>query len=272
MPWSTLGAWLTTPVVATGLRLAALVAVALFLTRVLRRALARLERRVSEETTPMRALQRTQTLVKVGSSVGIITIWSIVGFYALAALGFDLRPLLAGVGILGVALGFGAQNLVRDVVNGFFIVFEDQYGIGDTIEINAVATGKVEHLTLRLTGVRGVDGTMHYISNGSIEHVANRSKDWSRALVDLRVPYDEDLDRVRAVVERVAREAKEEPELGRRLYAVPQIQGIQAIEGDSVVLRLAAETKPGRQSEVARQIRERIKDAFDSEEIQLKAG
>ena len=102
-----------------------------------------------------------------------MVIWSLALFQALSELGFNLGPLLAGVGIVGLAVGFGAQNLVRDVITGFFILFEDQYGVGDVVQVNGIATGKVEQLTLRVTGLRDLDGTLHYLANGNITHVAN---------------------------------------------------------------------------------------------------
>jgi small-conductance mechanosensitive channel len=187
-------------------------------------------------------------------------------------LGFDLAPLLAGVGIIGLAVGFGAQNLVRDIVTGFFILFEDQYGVGDVIQINEVASGKVEQLTLRLTGLRDLDGTMHYISNGTITHVANRTKDWSRAVIDVRVSYDADQDHTRRVLEEVALEAKEDETLTRSLYSVPEVLGVERLGENEVVWRLLAETKPGRQWDIARQINERVKLRLDEEGIEIPLG
>jgi small conductance mechanosensitive channel len=255
--------------VLAGVRIAGVVLFAFLLTTILRRAVRRLEAKVGEDTTPLRALQRTQTLAKVASSAGIVAIWSVAGIYVIDALGFNLAPLLAGVGIIGLAVGFGAQNLVRDVVTGFFILFEDQYGVGDIIEINQVASGKVEDLTLRVTGMRDLDGTMHYISNGTITHVANRSKDWARAIVDVGVAYKEDSERVRTALEVVAREAKEDEVLGRKLYAEPEILGVEMLGEYEVVWRIIADTKPARQYEVARRLRERIKVAFDDEGIEI---
>lgn len=255
--------------VIAGIQIAGVLIGAFVLTTILRRAVRRLESKVSEETTPLRALQRTQTMAKVASSAGIVVIWSVAGIYVIDALGFNLAPLLAGVGIIGLAVGFGAQNLVRDVVTGFFILFEDQYGVGDIIEINEVASGKVEELTLRVTGMRNLDGTMHYIANGAITHVANRSKDWARAIVDVGVAYKEDPEKVRKALEIVAREAKADEVLGRKLYAEPEILGVEMLGEYEVVWRLIADTKPARQYEVARELRERLKVVFDAEGIEI---
>jgi moderate conductance mechanosensitive channel len=255
--------------VIAGLRVLLVLAAGVILTRLLRRAVTRVESKVAEHTTPVRALQRTQTLTKVVSSSGIVVIWSLAGLYLLQELDFNVGPLLAGAGIVGLAVGFGAQSLVKDVVTGFFILLEDQYGVGDNVLINEVAAGKVETLTLRVTGLRDLDGTLHYIANGDITHVANRSKDWARAVIDVKVAYREDPERVRQVLDRVAGAAKEDPELGRKLYSVPQVLGVEALGDYEVIWRVIAETKPARQWEVARQLRERITVAFDDEGIEI---
>jgi small conductance mechanosensitive channel len=255
---------------ADALRLAGVVLTALVLTWFARRLVRRVEAKVAEKTTPIRALKRTQTLTKVLSSTAIVFIWGVGGIYILQGLGYDLGPLLAGAGIIGLAVGFGAQTLVKDVIAGFFILLEDQYGVGDIVDINnGSASGVVETLTLRLTGLRGVDGTIYYLSNGSISQVANRSKEWARAVLDIGVGYGERPEHVREVLERVAKEAKEDPELGSKLYAVPEVWGIEMLGEYEVVWRMVAESKPARQWDVARMLRERIKIAFDEEGIEI---
>ena len=272
MSWSTVTQWLSenqTAIISTSLKIAGVLLAAILVTRLLRRAVTRVEAKVSEHTTPIRALQRSQTLAKVLSSAGIVVIWSISIFLVLAELGFRLGPLLAGVGIIGLAIGFGSQNLVRDVVSGFFILLEDQYGVGDVVQINQVATGKVEQLTLRITGMRDLDGTMHFIANGEITHVANRTKDWARAVIDVGVGYGEDPAKVREVLERVSEEAKADEDIGRSLYARPQVLGVERLGEYEVIWRMIADTKPARQWEVSRALRERVKVAFDREQIEI---
>ena len=269
MEWSSVTSFLSNAAVISALRVAAVLLGAILLVRFMRRAVVRLQSKVSEDTTPMRSLQRTQTLAKVASSAGMVVIWSFAVIYILSELGFNLAPLLAGVGVIGLAVGFGAQNLVRDVVTGFFILFEDQYGVGDIIEINQTAAGKVEQLTLRVTGMRGLDGTLHYIANGEIKVVSNRSKDWARAIVDVGVAYKEDPDKVRTVLESVATEAKNERELGRNLYDTPEILGVEMLGEYEVVWRMTADTKPGKQWQVARDLRERVKVAFDAAGVEI---
>ena len=269
MSWESMLELLRNDYVVSVLRLLLVVAAAALFSRLLRRAVTRVEGKVAEHTSPVRALQRTQTLTKVVSSTGIVVIWSLGAVYVLKELDFDLGPLLAGAGIIGLAVGFGAQSLVKDVVTGFFILLEDQYGVGDNVAINQIAAGKVEVLTLRVTGLRDLEGTLHFIANGDITHVANRSKDWARAVIDVRVAYREDPERVRAVLDRVARQAKEHRELGRMLYSVPEVLGVEALGDYEVIWRVIAETKPARQWEVARRLREQITVAFDAEGIEI---
>ena len=268
MEWSSIEAFLSHDAVASALRVAGILLGAILCVRTMRRGVTRLQAKVSDQESPLRSLQRTQTLAKVASSAGIVAIWSVAVVYVVGELGFNLAPLLAGAGVIGLAVGFGAQNLVRDVVTGFFILLEDQYGVGDVIEINQTAAGTVEQFTLRLTGMRGIDGTLHFIPNGEIHLVSNRSKDWSRAVVDVGVAYKEDPDKVREVLEGVAREAEMSP-LAVSLNGQPEILGIEMLGEYEVVWRMLAETKPGKQWLVARDLKERVKVAFDEAEIEI---
>jgi small-conductance mechanosensitive channel len=256
-------------IIQTAIQIALVLLIAFALTRLLRRITTKVGNKVSQETTPIRALQRTETLTRVLSSAGIVVIWVMGTFYVLGAIGANLAPLLASVGIIGLAVGFGAQNLVRDVVSGFFILLEDQYGVGDIIEINQVASGKVETLTLRVTGMRALDGTMHFIANGEITHIANRSKDWARAIIDVGVAYKESSDKVRQSLEKVALTSKADDEVGRAMYAEPEILGVEMLGEYEVTWRMVVDTKPGRQWEVGRALRERIKAAFDEDGIEI---
>ena len=269
MEWQTIQDLWDVWIVQTAIQIALVLVVAFVLTRLLRRITTKVGNKVSQETTPIRALQRTETLTRVLSSAGIVVIWVMGTFYILGAIGANLAPLLASVGIIGLAVGFGAQNLVRDVVSGFFILLEDQYGVGDIIEINQVASGKVETLTLRVTGMRALDGTMHYIANGEITHIANRSKDWARAVVDVGVAYKENSEKVRQTLEKVALTSKEDREIGRSMYAEPEILGVEMLGEYEVTWRIVVDTKPGKQWEVGRALREHIKAAFDEDGIEI---
>jgi len=256
-------------IVQTAIQIALVLIIGFVLTRLLRRITTKVGNKVSQDTTPIRALQRTETLTRVLSSAGVVVIWVMGTFYILGAIGANLAPLLASVGIIGLAVGFGAQNLVRDVVSGFFILLEDQFGVGDIIEINEVASGKVEILTLRVTGMRALDGTMHFVANGEITHIANRSKDWARAVVDVGVAYKENSEKVRRTLERVSLTTKEDDQLGRAMYAAPEILGIEVLADSEVTWRVVVDTKPGKQWEVGRALRERIKAAFDEDGIEI---
>ena len=256
-------------IVQTAIQIALVLIIGFVLTRLLRRITTKVGNKVSQDTTPIRALQRTETLTRVLSSAGVVVIWVMGTFYILGAIGANLAPLLASVGIIGLAVGFGAQNLVRDVVSGFFILLEDQFGVGDIIEINEVASGKVEILTLRVTGMRALDGTMHFVANGEITHIANRSKDWARAVVDVGVAYKESSEKVRRTLERVSLTTKEDDQLGRAMYAAPEILGIEVLADSEVTWRVVVDTKPGKQWEVGRALRERIKAAFDEDGIEI---
>lgn len=243
---------------------------AFLLSRALRRLVQRVDNKVSEHTTPIRTLQRTRTLAGILSSSGLVVIWLLAGIYIFEILGGNLAPLLAGIGIVGLAIGFGAQDLVKDVVSGFFILLEDQYGVGDIIEVNQVASGTVETLTLRVTGLRAIDGTMHYMSNGEITHVANRSKDWARAVIDVGVAYREEPSKVREVLEKVADETHADTDgIGRKIYARPEVLGVEMLGEYEVVWRMLVDTKPGKQWEVGRSLREKIKVAFDESGIEI---
>lgn len=270
MSWSDIGELLNNDVAARALRVAGLLIAAVVISHLLRKSVTKVEARVSKDTTPLRHMQRTQTLAKILSSTGIVVIWLITGISLLSLLGYNLAPLLAGIGIIGLAVGFGAQSLVKDIVTGFFILLEDQFGIGDIVELNQIASGKVEQLTLRMTGIRSLDGTMHFISNGEITHVANRSKEWSSALIDVGVAYKEKPERVRAVLEEVAKSVSESPSgIARLLYSEPVVMGVELLGEYEVVWRVKADTRPGKQWEVAREMREQIKVAFDEAGIEI---
>ncbi|MGH2706676.1 MAG: mechanosensitive ion channel family protein, partial [Actinomycetota bacterium] len=175
-------------------------------------------------------------------------------------------------GIAGIALGFGAQSLVRDFLTGFFVLLEDQYRVGDLIEIRLLSDagtvrGKVERLSLRATSLRGSDGTLHQIANGVIQVVSNRSVGWSRAIVDIGVSYREDLNRVRETLLEAANELVADVELGPFITGAPEVLGVEELGESRVTVRMAARTLPGKQTVVARALRQRIKEAFDRQGI-----
>jgi small conductance mechanosensitive channel len=184
----------------------------------------------------------------------------------------NLGPLLAGAGIVGVALGFGAQSLVKDFLSGFFILLENQFGVSDVIAVNVggqIVTGKVEELSLRTTQVRAFDGTLHIVPNGNILLVGNKTKGWARAIVDVGVAYDEDLERVRSVLEELCREIREDEEIGRTFYSGPDVLGVERLGEYDVKFRLAAEVRPSQKGDLERLLRERVKRRLDERGIAI---
>mgnify|MGYP002623382543 FL=1 len=219
-----------------------------------------------------RRRQRAETMGSVLRSIASVLIMGTACLMILARFGMNLTPLLTSVGILGIAFGFGAQELVKDFISGMFMLLEDQYGVGDIIDAG-VATGTVEAITLRITRLRDADGRVWYIRNGTITRVGNESQGWSRALVDVPVPYDADIDEMRRLLKDIADGLWEEPGI-RDLVMVeePQVYAVEQISDSALIFRVTAKTVPGKQSEVARELRVRIKRALDEKGIAFAAA
>jgi small-conductance mechanosensitive channel len=208
-----------------------------------------------------RRKQRVQALGAVLNSVASIVIVFIGGYIVLGDFGIDLAPLLASAGVVGVAIGFGAQSLVKDYLSGIFMLVEDQYGVGDVITVGG-ATGTVENVTLRLTRMRDVNGIVWHVRNGSIDTVGNESQGWARAVIDFPVPFGADLADIRTELERVGDELWTDPEWRPVLLEAPEVWGAQAITSTEVTMRMVAKTAPLRQWEVEREVRVRVKRAL----------
>jgi small conductance mechanosensitive channel len=226
----------------------------------------------ADESTAAISTRRAQRLEALGTildSVLGVAVWSIAAFVILGStFGISLAPLLAGAGILGVALGFGAQDIVKDFLSGFFILVEDQYGIGDIVDVGE-ATGTIESISLRTTRLREVTGTVWHVPNGEIRRVGNMSQEWSRVLLDIEVAYGADIDRVAEVMESVAVEMARESEYRELFLDDPQVWGVEALGSDSVAIRFVIKTKAGEQWPISRELRRRIKLAFDAEGIEI---
>jgi small conductance mechanosensitive channel len=219
----------------------------------------------TEEITP-RSAQRVEALSTVLRSVISFTIWTIAAFMVLGEVGINLGPLLAGAGILGVAIGFGSQSLVKDFLAGIFILVEDQFGVGDTVDLGE-AVGVVEVVSLRTTRLRAVDGTVWHVPNGEIGRVGNKSQHWSRALLDIQVAYTTDLSEAREVIKDVADEVwREQPET---ILEEPELWGVENLGAHGIDIRLVVKTQPSKQWEVSRLIRERLKSEFDARSIEI---
>ncbi|MET0627725.1 MAG: mechanosensitive ion channel family protein [Acidimicrobiia bacterium] len=266
---------------AKPIRIAVILLVAWILVRVSRRLVTRFVRRTSGsvdklgdrlsarvslvDTGPVpqaRRAQRAETIGAVLRSIVAILIWSVAVLTVLSELGVNLAPLLAGAGIVGIALGFGAQTLVRDFLTGLFMLIEDQYGVGDVIDLG-LATGTVEGVSLRTTRLRDLDGVVWHVPNGEVHRVGNKSQQWSRAIVDVAIAYDADLVRATEVIRAVAVDSTLDTELGDVLLDAPEVLGVESLGPERVVLRVVARTRPQEQGRVARELRARIKAALD---------
>jgi small conductance mechanosensitive channel len=186
----------------------------------------------------------------------------------LETIGLPLGPLLATAGVASLAIGFGAQTLVKDIIGGFFILLEDQYAIGDVVQTAGV-DGVVEKVNLRTTILRDVHGTVHVVPNGEIRVLSNKTKGWSRAVLEIGVGYREDPDRVIAILEELAAEIAEDAVFGGLLLETPTVPGVEAFGDSAVTIRMMAKTLPLKQWDVARELRRRIKHRFDAEGIEI---
>ena len=222
------------------------------------------------EEGPLRdeRLQRRKTLGTFVTTAGIIVIVTITTMMVLEELGLSLGPLLATAGVAGLAIGFGAQTLVKDFIGGVFILLEDQYAIGDVIRTAGV-DGVVEKVNLRTTILRDIRGVVHVVPNGDIRVVSNLTKEWSRAVLEIGVGYSEDPDRVISVLEDISAEVYADPVFRTLLLEKPTVPGVEAFGDSAVTIRMMAKTVPLKQWDVAREIRRRIKHRFDKEGIEI---
>jgi small conductance mechanosensitive channel len=211
---------------------------------------------------------RANSISIVLTSTTIAAIWVIAGLTVFGVVGIELGPLLAGAGIAGVALGFGAQSLVKDCIAGLFMLIEDQYGIGDVVDLGE-ATGVVEEISLRTTVLRSVDGTVWHVPNGVVQRVGNRSQLWSVALIDVDVAYDTDLDRARELLERAAVEVCELDEFAEVVLEPPTVLGVEALAADGISIRLTVKVSPGSQWALQRAIRQHVKQVFDAAAVEI---
>jgi len=223
------------------------------------------------EANPVAAERREQRARTMGSllkSISTGVLMTIVLFMVVAQLGYNIAPLIASAGILGLALGFGAQSLVKDFLSGIFMILEDQYGVGDAVDVGE-ATGTVEAVGLRVTRLRDVNGTVWYVRNGEILRVGNMSQNWARTVLDIPVAYSQDLARVRVVLGEIAHQLWEDEEYRADIIEEPEVWGVERLDPDGVVVRVVLKTAPLEQWNVAREMRERIKVRFDELGIEI---
>jgi small conductance mechanosensitive channel len=216
-----------------------------------------------------RILQRTKTIASVLDNFILwgISITAVV--MVLGELGVNIGALIAVTSILGAAIGFGAQSLVKDILSGIFIVFEDQFGVGDWVDVGE-ANGEVEKVGLRVTELRDVHGTLWFVRNGEITRVGNYTQDWARALLDLPFSYENDIDKVNKLIAKVSMDLAKDPAFDPFVLGEPEIWGMDYVSGEQFVIRVALTTKPSKQWAVTRELRSRLKTAFDKEGISLQ--
>ncbi|MET0902650.1 MAG: mechanosensitive ion channel family protein [Acidimicrobiales bacterium] len=221
----------------------------------------------------VRAAARAETLGHVLHSVAAFTVWTIAVITILGELGVNLGPLIAGAGIAGIALGFGAQSLVKDFLAGIFIIVEDQYGVGDNIDVGELSgtpvSGTVESVSLRATKLRSVNGTVWHVPNGTVLRVGNMSQQWARALLDVSVAYGSDLELAQAEIKRVADELWQDSGWAGQVLEEPELWGVEALAADGVTIRLVVKTLPAEQFKVLRELRARIKAALDAAGVEI---
>jgi len=272
---STHAADITSVYLAGPIRLALRIALVLAIAVLVRMAARRLidkvtSRAAGRDGSDGRRLgeRRTQRGTAIGSLLGnaaSVAIFTIAGLIILGDIGLNLAPILASAGVLGIAIGFGAQNLVQDFLAGIFILLEDQYGVGDVVDIGDVS-GSVEAVSLRITRVRDVNGIVWHIRNGTIKRAGNETHGWARAVVDFPVPSGLPLAAARRALERAAIEMSTEPRWRASILDPPEVWGVETISPDGVLIRVTARTAPQARPEVTRELRERLKNALDEEQ------
>ena len=277
-------------IVVTPIRIVVILVMALVVRWLMHRAISRLVRSTSDSEVPTvlrplkermgaensrlvteRRRQRAETVGSLLRSVASLVISVLALMLVLGEVGFELGPFIAGAGIVGVALGFGAQNLVKDFLSGIFMILEDQYGVGDVVDLGS-ATGTVESVGLRVTRVRDGNGTLWYARNGEILRVGNHSQGFAQVSVDLPVPYGSDIDAAGSAMLQAAEELVAEPDWAAVVLEEPKLLGVEEIEVDKVVLRLTVKVRPEEQWKLARALRQRIADRLDENGMRQENG
>jgi small-conductance mechanosensitive channel len=250
-------------------RIVVIFLIALILIRILKAVTNRLiQLAKSQSRVAILREQQTRTMAGILYSAGVVVILAAAVLTVLPELGFNVTPVAAVAAVASLALGFGAQSLVKDLINGVFIISEDQFVVGDLIQANG-ETGRVEYLTLRRTVLRNVAGSVVTIPNGLIGQVANLSRDWSQTFIDVTIPGDEMVSRALATLEKVAGDFRNDADWSVALVDGPRVLGVESLSLDGTVLRLQARTVLNRKDEVARELRRRIKIAFEQSRISL---
>ncbi len=228
--------------------------------------------KADDDATPVtlkRAELRATTLIAVLNSLLTVIVWTAALIIALSLFDISLAPIFAGAGVLGIVIGFGAQDVVADFLSGFFMLVEDQFGVGDIVDAGEV-TGVVEDVSLRTTTLRDVNGTVWHIRNSEIKRVANKSQIWARAVLDISVAYDTDVRRAEGIIQRVADELWKDPQFTKgTIIEAPEVWGVERLDADGILIRLVVKTDPAEQFVVERELRIRIKEALEEASIEI---
>ena len=258
--------------ISHGIKILAILIVVWIILRILKAVIHRVIKSVIGKTYGIRdgvaVEKRTATLETVFYSTVKIVIWVIAVMMIIPEFGVNIGPILAAVGVAGLAFGFGAQYLIRDLIAGLFIILEDQYRKGDSIKVGDVA-GAVEEINLRKTVIRDIDGVEHHIPNGEIKIASNRTKLWSRINLEIGVSYDTDLDKVIRVLNKVGKEMAKDKDWKGVIIEAPEAIGVNEFGDSAIMIKVLGKVKPGEQWGTARELRKRIKEAFDKEKIEI---
>jgi small-conductance mechanosensitive channel len=260
-------------ILEASLRILLIALVAYAAIRAIRFGLGKLEQvlltwREREDKERIANEKRVKTLTGMLRTICLTLVWVVGIIMGLDQIGLDITPILAGAGIVGLAVGFGAQNLVRDVINGFFMILENQIRVGDVGVVNGTG-GLVEAITFRTITLRDLSGTVHIFPNGTVTTLANMTKGWSAYVMEIGIAYKEDTDRVVAVMRQVADELQQDDQMGRKMLEPIEIMGVDAFAESEVVIKARIKTLPIEQWSVGREYRRRLKKAFDREDIEI---
>ena len=260
-------------ILEASLRIMLIALVAYVAIRALRFGLGKLEQvlltwREREDKERIANEKRVKTLTGMLRTICLTLVWVVGVVMSLDQIGLDITPILAGAGIVGLAVGFGAQNLVRDVINGFFMILENQIRVGDVAVVNGTG-GLVEAISFRTITLRDLSGTVHIFPNGTVTTLANMTKDWSAYVMDIGVAYKEDTDRVAEIMREVGEDLQQDPQVGRKMLEPIEILGVDAFGESEVVIKARIKTLPIEQWGVGREYRRRLKKAFDRENIEI---
>jgi small conductance mechanosensitive channel len=254
-----------------GLRVLIILIIAVVLIRILKAFTDKLvQSAVSQTRSAQMREKQTRMAASVIYSLGVVAILGVSSLMSLRAAGIDVTEVELAGGLASLAVGFGAQGLVKDFINGFFIVFEDQFVVGDTIQLNG-EIGRVEHFTLRRTLIRNPAGALVSIPNSLIGQVGNLSRDWSQAFIDVSVPSDELVGRALATLEKICGDFRHDADWSPAILDGPRVLGVESLSLDGTVLRLQVRTQPTRKDDVSRELRRRIKIAFEQARIPLSS-